>query len=69
MSSQVKDAREAIDIAHKIAQKAGLVFWFVSGAKKENDYWVAQVTTLADIYIVKINALTGEVVEFSPIDK
>lgn len=68
MSSEVKEATQAMDIARKAADKAGLVFHQVLSAKRRDGFWLVQLRSLTDRFIVKINALTGEVVEFSPVE-
>ncbi|MCM8764712.1 MAG: hypothetical protein NC830_05085 [Candidatus Omnitrophica bacterium] len=67
MSSEIKDATQAMDIAHKVVQKAGMILWIVTGARRENTHWIVEVSSLAGRYTVRINALTGEVVEFRPV--
>jgi uncharacterized membrane protein YkoI len=67
MSEEIKDATQAMDIASKAVQKAGIMFSFINSAKKENAYWIVEVVTFTGRYIVRINASTGEVVEFRPV--
>ena len=66
MSNEIKDATQAMDIANKAAQKAGMIYWFITGTKKENTYWVVEITTLSGRYMLRINTSTGEVVDFRP---
>lgn len=65
MSSQIRDAIQAIDVAHKVAEKAGLAFYVAESARRQGDYWLVRLVSLLGTYKVKINSLNGEVVEFA----
>ena len=67
MLGEVKEAIQAMDLAQKAASKAGLVYYWVTSARRENGYWVVEVRSLLGSYIVRINALTGEIIEFVPV--
>jgi len=69
MSNEIKDATQAMDIANKTAQKAGIIYWFITGVRKENTYWIVEIAGLSGRYIVRINASTGEVVDFRPVSQ
>lgn len=65
--SEVKDVMQAMDIATKAIQKAGIMYSWIINVKKENAYWIVEVAAFSGRYIVKISASTGEVVEFGSV--
>ena len=66
MSSQVKDVMQAMDIARKAAEKAGLVFYTIISTKRQDVYWLVELSSLIGNFIIKINGINGEVIEFGP---
>lgn len=66
MSSEVKDATQAMEIARRAAVAAGLTYNIVTEAKRQDPFWFVSIYALFGTFIVKIKASTGEVVELSP---
>lgn|GEM_PF-6433158 len=64
----VDTASKAIEIAREVAQKAGIGFHIVTRAKREGAYWLVDFNSFAGSFRIKINAINGEVVEYSPIE-
>ena len=68
MSSEVKEATQAMEIAHEVAKKAGLTYYYIISAKRQDGFWLVQIDTIVRMYVVKINAFTGGVVEFTTVE-
>jgi hypothetical protein len=64
--TKVKSATEAIRIAKSAAAEAGVMFPFVSGARKEGDHWTVEITSLAGSYVATISSSSGAVTEWKP---
>lgn len=63
----VENVTQAIEIAKEVAQKAGLGFYAVINTTRQGGYWLVDITSLIGTFRVKINAVNGEVVEYSPL--
>lgn len=68
MSTQVKEVTQAMEMARKAADKAGILYHFVVGVKRQDTFWIVELRSLVGRFVVKINALNGEVVEFSRVE-
>ena len=64
MSEPIKSATDAMRIGRQAADEAGLMFYVVSGARKEDDKWVVRVTSATGIYEAVIASTSGEVTEW-----
>jgi len=62
----VETVVQAMDIAKEVAQKAGLGFAAITSVRREQTYWLVDITSLIGNFRIKINATNGEVVEFTP---
>jgi hypothetical protein len=65
--AEVKGATDAMRIARLAASEAGVIFPFVSGARKEGNVWIVDITSLAGSYEARIVATSGEVSEWKPV--
>jgi hypothetical protein len=61
---EVKNADQAMDIAKKSLDKAEIIFYYITEAKREKEYWLVLANALSGDYSLKINPDTGEVIEF-----
>jgi hypothetical protein len=68
MSTQIKNAGEALDLARGYLDKAGYAFYFIDEVKSEGSNWLIHAKTLINKVRVKI-ANTGDLLELSTIDK
>jgi len=65
MGNEIKSADGAMDVAKRALDKAGYgSFFMITDAVREDDIWVVRVLTVAGQIAIKIDARTGEVVEF-----
>ena len=65
---EVKDVPTAMAIARDIAAKAGLVWTVVTSARKTNGVWVVLLTSFLGNYRVRIDASTGDILEFGSVE-
>lgn len=55
-----------MEIANRVAHKAGLPLFVIHETRRVEDYWLVKIITSVATYIVKIKADTGDVIEFGP---
>jgi hypothetical protein len=62
--TEIESALDAMTIARVAADKANLPFYMIHDVRREGYYWIVRIATSNLIYVVKIDARTGGVVEF-----
>jgi len=62
---KVKDAFAAMDIARQALEKARVVLYSITSARKENNAWLVEASIFFTRYIVRIDANTGDVIELT----
>jgi hypothetical protein len=62
---KVKNAEEATQIAKRYFTEACELYYDITGAKREGEYWIVTAHTLGLDMMVKINSGTGGVDEYS----
>ena len=61
----------AMEVAKGVAERAGLPLMFttINSIKKENEEYIVILSTVTNSYKVRINAQTGDVIEWEEIQK
>ncbi len=65
MSGKITDALSAMDYARKAMDKAKILFYTIDSAKKEDSVWLVKAIGLMVKYIIRIDANTGDILEFT----
>lgn len=61
----VKNAEEATQIAKRYLSETTELPYIITGAKREDGYWIVTARTFGLEMKVKINSATGEIDEYS----